>query len=745
MTEPLWRRCAAPALLVLIVILFYWKLTLTTQYSWMESPDVAYLLLPWFQFQAVQWHHGAFPLWDPNGFAGQTLFGQAQPGAAYPPNWLLYLSPLYHGIIRERALDWYYVLIRCLAAVNCYALCRGLGRSRMASVLGGCVFALGGFIANITWPEKVNGAVWAPLVLLYLFRAISSEPGGDDASSRTWSNAALSGFFLGVTWLGGHHEAALFLSLAVIVMWACSKRVWLAALSLVVAGLAGGFQTIPLLEYGARAARWIGLPNDPLSAGQTVPYTNHMQYSLKPISLFAVFLPHMDDDPSNPFVGIVALSLAVLGAILAWRERRVRWLAALALGGILFALGGNSIFHGVMYAVVPLVDKARSPSMALSLLALGLAPLAAFGLDALALPSSFRWSQRAGRVLAGMAVLMAAVSLVLYLVKVEPAISDNRLMITALCAILGSALLASWRANSISARAGGVAAVALILFELANVTTYWLPHKSLDATRNAYLRRFSEHTDIAAFLRGVGGEPARIEYDDQVIPYNFGDWFGLNASGLDTFTAYLASVPVDLWQLNLFSERGQDFLGIKYYLGKTPNPLLHRDQREVFQGSSGVKVFENLSAYPRAWAVHEAIALPAGMAARDALNSPQFDPLRTAFVRAGPPPKLEQCDSTGDSVRMPLHAENSVRITAHLACRGMVVLTDSWFPGWRASVDGRAVPIDEVDGAVRGVTVDTGDHVVEMSYRPWSVILGGAMSLFAVALVVLIRRREHKN
>jgi len=726
MTDPQggWRRWAAPALLVLIVILFYWKLTLTDQYSWMESPDLAYQVLPWFQFQAVEWHHSRIPLWDPNGFAGQTLIGQAQPGAAYPLNWLLFLMPFRAGVIREGALDWYFVLIRALAAVNCYALCRGLGRTRTASIMGGCVFALGGYIADMTWPQKVNGVVWAPLVLLFLFRAVRGE--------RAWSSAALSGFFLGMTWLGGHHEAPLFLTLAVVALWAWSKRVRLAAASLLVAGLASGLQTLPMLEYGARAVRWVGAPNDPVTAAQTVPYTVHAQYALKPIALLGAILPQLDDDPSNPFVGVVALSLAALGAILAWRERQVRWLVTLAVGGILFALGGNSVLHGVLYSVVPLLDKARSPSAATLLFALGLAPLAAFGLDALPDVSSQAWSRRVGRVMGWTGALLAAVTLGFFLARVEPAISDGRLMITALCALLGSAVLAAWRSGVISRRAGAASVLALILFELADVSTYGLPHKSLTA-RNVFLKRLTEHTDIAMYLRGVGAD-ARIEYDDQVVPENFGDWFGL-----DTFTAYDASVPANIWRLNLFSPRGRDFFGIRYSLGKT---AAREGEREVFQGASGVKVFENPSAYPRVWAVHESIALPAGMAPRDALNSPQFDPRRTVFVETSPAPKLETCDPSGDAVRMTLHRANDVRITAHLNYRAMVILTDAWFPGWRASVDGRGAAVDEVDGAVRGVAVEAGDHVIEMRYRPWSVMLGGAMTLFAAALVVWVRKRD---
>ena len=62
--------------------------------------------------------------------------------------------------------------------------------------------------------------------------------------------------------------------------------------------------------------------------------------------------------------------------------------AAMSLGGILFALGPNSVFHGVMYALVPMVDKARVPAAGSIVFMLGLAPLAAFGMDRLALPDS---------------------------------------------------------------------------------------------------------------------------------------------------------------------------------------------------------------------------------------------------------------------------------------------------------------------------------------------------------------------
>ena len=62
----------------------------------------------------------------------------------------------------------------------------------------------------------------------------------------------------------------------------------------------------------------------------------------------------------------------------------------------------------------------------------------------------------------------------------------------------------------------------------------------------------------------------------------------------------------------------------------------------------------------------------------------------------------------------------------------MVVLSDTYFPGWRARVDGKAAQIYEVNGAMRGVMVPGGLHTLTMRYRPASVIWGGLLTLVGI-------------
>ena len=717
------HRFAGPGLLFVITILFHWKLVLTNQYTWLEAPDLGSLILPWFQFQAGEWHHGRFPMWDPNSWTGQPLFGQAQPGSAYPLNWLLFWMPLKNGWLRQDVLHWFYVLVHYLAGLTCYALCRDLGRSRLASILGGIVYSLAGYVAYTDWPQMLHGAIWAPLVFLFLFRAERGE--------RPLANTLLSGFFLGVTWLAGHHQMQIFLSLAVAGTWLWigatrqRKTVLLMVAAFGMTGLTSAFQTLPAAEYGRQAVRWVGA-DEPQGLNGTVPYKVHEQYALKPISLIGIFVAGVEHGPYDAYVGVASLTFAVLGAILAWNQRQVRWLATLALCGIVFALGGNSVFHGMFYALAPLVEKARVPEAATLIFAVGLAPLAAFGLDALR--GANRITRRdteprpagavmlTGWILAGFGAIVAFAALFFYAARVQ---FDERLIVTALCSLLAAGLLTAW--GSFSGRAASAAAIGLVLFELGNVTDYNLA--TADRKTHPYLYQLADHFDMARYVRAQG-EPARVYYDGKAIPYNIGDWYGLEA-----FNAYAASVPSALWQFDLSNKRVLDILGIRYYFGVTPPwPGL----REVFEGRSGQKIFENPKAFPRVWAVH---ATQAVADARATLSDPKFDARHVVFEIGQQPPALASCD--GDDVWMPHHEPNRVTIHATLPCRGMVILTDTWFPGWIASVDGRAAKIEKAYGAFRGIVVEAGDHTIEMKYRPWSVFLGAALTALA-AIIALV-------
>jgi uncharacterized membrane protein YfhO len=87
---------------------------------------------------------------------------------------------------------------------------------------------------------------------------------------------------------------------------------------------------------------------------------------------------------------------------------------------------------------------------------------------------------------------------------------------------------------------------------------------------------------------------------------------------------------------------------------------------------------------------------------------------------------------------------NRVEINVKSRCGGVLVLSDAYFPGWTATVDGRAATIYPTDLAFRGVTVPKGVSTVVFRYRPRSFLVGSALAGFAalsLAVLVVLGRR----
>jgi hypothetical protein len=106
-------------------------------------------------------------------------------------------------------------------------------------------------------------------------------------------------------------------------------------------------------------------------------------------------------------------------------------------------------------------------------------------------------------------------------------------------------------------------------------------------------------------------------------------------------------------------------------------------------------------------------------------------------------PVIETTDAAPGSrvpatpARVVSRSDTEVTVEVRARARGQLVLLDSFYPGWRAEVDGRETPIRPANAAFRAVAVNAGRHEVRFSYRPASVIAGGAISVAAIALMAV--------
>jgi Bacterial membrane protein YfhO len=165
--------------------------------------------------------------------------------------------------------------------------------------------------------------------------------------------------------------------------------------------------------------------------------------------------------------------------------------------------------------------------------------------------------------------------------------------------------------------------------------------------------------------------------------------------------------------------------------------------RLVYRGPDA-RVYANEYALPRVFLVAEQRVVGGGEAALGAVSSLGFDGRRVAVteraVRGVPQAHSDRTPPPG-SARLVTYEPERVVAMASAARPSLLVLTDSFYPGWKATVDGRSTPIERVDYLLRGLPIPPGTHRVEFRYEPasyragWIISLLSALAVLAAAVV----------
>ena len=154
-------------------------------------------------------------------------------------------------------------------------------------------------------------------------------------------------------------------------------------------------------------------------------------------------------------------------------------------------------------------------------------------------------------------------------------------------------------------------------------------------------------------------------------------------------------------------------------------------------------IYENRQSRPRAWLVAEALPLGADDAAAALRHSRlpdgrTFDPARLALVPTGTP-LMAPMVGEGTPLTVNLrHVESGrVALETDAPAATMAVLSEMWYPGWRATVDGVPSAVVRVNELIMGTMVPPGRHLVEFSFESTSRAIGIALSAAALAMVAV--------
>jgi hypothetical protein len=211
-------------------------------------------------------------------------------------------------------------------------------------------------------------------------------------------------------------------------------------------------------------------------------------------------------------------------------------------------------------------------------------------------------------------------------------------------------------------------------------------------------------------------------------------WRASVAPGVGDFTQpeeFAGATPAALRALSLLSV--SDLLVGPLQAIATP---LHAPGLHVaYKGKDGV-VYSNSNALPRVFVVDRQRTVAGDKAELAAVTAPGFNG-RGVAVTDHPLPGIQQSGGTatppaGASARLASYGAEKVVIDATATDPSLVVLTDSFYPGWKATVDGKPASIERVDYVLRGVSIGPGHHTIVMRYQPASWRIGWIVSLVAL-------------
>jgi hypothetical protein len=184
-----------------------------------------------------------------------------------------------------------------------------------------------------------------------------------------------------------------------------------------------------------------------------------------------------------------------------------------------------------------------------------------------------------------------------------------------------------------------------------------------------------------------------------------------------------------------------DFLNVKYVVAPADVDLPPDRFRLAYSGGS--RVYENQHVQPRAF-LADGFVVARGDEARRMLRR-SVDLTRTAVLDDHLAPDLRPVAASGSvgSVGVTRYEHTRVEIQTNSDARRLLVVSDTYYPGWRATIDGTPAPILLANYAFRAVSVPAGAHTIVMRYRPLSVYAGAVISLVAWAAIAAALRRKH--
>ncbi len=735
----------------------------------MIGQDSATQFYPWYDYLGERLRAGEIPGWNPYQFAGAPFAADPQSGWTYLPAMLVFtLLPL------SLAVPVFLVGHLTLAGFGTYALARVLKILPSGAFVAAVAYQLSGPILgrSVCCPAALEVASWFPIALLGAELAIRQP----DWTRRTlgWVVAGLAVSQALAAWLG-QGAYYLLLGLGAFVVYRTllvpqnpARRMRSRLVDVVLHGsviLTIGFGlaaagVAPRLDYVARSN---------VAGGE---YQEQSAWAAEIGGVTPGMIADRFFEPSLHYPGTAVLALAIAALWLSRGWFAMRYFAGFGIAALVLATPWTTPLHLLLYTVLPRFEELHRhwPERVAVVGYLAFAMLAGAAVDTLV-----RRRLSRGQMLAVVGVPLVGVAAQLGFETGMPVVAIGSVLL----AVTLAAVIVVGTVPALRLAIPGILAVAVAVdlllgfdgiagqapyggFHRVDVDAYFAPTGAVETLRKR---------GIAAPGRYIGfDQDQRAIADGQMVLYRYqfaspetgallvnnrGTLHGLeDAQGYNPvqpmrFVEYLTALngrPQEYHDANVYpvglNSPLLDLLHVRYIIVPTEDLTdgsefleLNPELTTIYEDEQ-IHILENLEALPRAWIVHEARQVAPGDALT-LLSSGEVDGRRVALLETEPPELRQATDASADRVTMLDTEPETLRMATSTDAPGLLVVSDSYDPGWRAYVDGERTPVLVADHLLRAVSIPAGNHIVEFRYEPQWLQVGIAVSTATIVVTVV--------
>lgn len=726
---------------------------------------------PFREFAAASLKSGhGIPLWNPYLFGGMPYVAAMHGDIFYPTFLLRMIMPT------DVAMTWSFMIHIFLAGFFTYLFLRAWGLDFLPSVVGGVAYLMCGPIAAYVSPGhdgKLYVSALLPLALFFLIRGIR------DGRNWAWGGLAL---VIGGAVLSPHPQLLQYMLLAcgAFAMYLAFaelelpngtrvrlerrvgvRRLLFALGAVALGALIGAIQFLPVREY---------VPYSPRAGGRDYDYAT--SFSLPIEEMINFYLPEFSGildhywgrnriHLHSEYLGAATLFLAGLGLTSERRRFRWFWIGALIVS-LLWALGGNTPFYHIVYAIIPGSHFFRAPSTMLFMIGFATAVLAALGAEKLlvrgvSLRYALWWVAGAGAV-----ALLASAGGITNVAKViasswaadqyDDFIQSNNaaVIIGAWRAflVIGLGALIVWMADrrNLDSRALGWSLVGLVALDLFSVEKqYWLfsPRASVLYRSDAaldYVRRQPEPGRVLAAPLADMRNPSDVMliYDGPMAD-GVRLATGYHGNEIGRFQHLCGGTPDTRCDMTiLFSPAFWRHENIRYVYTNVDNGGLQQLATQLNDpaligleklvgpvtdaAGNPVYLFRLPGDNPLAWLAPVFVKAPEDQIFAAVLN-PQFDPTRVAVLDTNSRIPAQQITAPPAALKIPVRVTSyapgaiKLQLDSSPPAGSALIVSENYFPGWTASVDGRPALTDRVQYNLIGVQLPANAKVIDLRFN----------------------------